>query len=171
MNNLKESARSHFRRLSYQILEVTDHGTKGIRLLCLDDTFRGAIVCVKREDALLTLIFIHVVQSITKQLCRRYNFNLIGVLPYDIEATTDPGCEPAKVEEEIIVCSFGSGGLSRMAKEIPKLKRRPNGVLSYSDMHRIYPHGRSFDRQVHIHVIESGSKLADFDEQLKRTFV
>ena len=164
---LKKAAACHFKELNYEVVEVVENNTGGLRLTTLAAVFRGAIMCVKREGSTLRFVLIHVVSSITKGLCQQYYYNVLGLPAYDTDIF---GWTPTTAKEEFIICSFGTGGITRMLREVPRLKRCADGSLSYTETKSRALSNRSFHRQLSVYVIESMPKLALLSQELKARF-
>jgi hypothetical protein len=99
-----------------------------------------------------------------------YRYVLIRHLPYDMHVFHNQNWTPAQLEDRVIVCSFGSSGVTRMAKQIPYLQRAADGTLNYAQTSEIVYPGRSVKvrRQLDLHVIEGATQLANFGQELKQ---
>ena len=168
---LRKLTRHHFAKLRYTVFEVRDNAMPVMKqFISLGDPFRGAIVCINHNRDSLRFVFVHVVGSITKTLCQHYRFSLLGMLPYDIEGLHKKHTPVTRSKEDIVVCSFGTGGTARMAKEIPRLRPRNDGIMTYTETEHRNHKSHSYERHTTVQVIESTARLADLDEELQRRF-
>ena len=173
---LLAAIRKHFaRRLKYRVVELAENAPKSeaFRPLVLQRFFSGAIVGTKREGAVFRFFFFQVVPSITKGLSQEYRYGLIDYHLYGMRLFNHPQWTPTELKEDIIVCSFGASGAARLARGIPFLRRGLlEGTLESTLKAEIVHPDRTveLDRQVTVHVIESTSRLADLEQELRLRF-
>lgn len=179
---LQQSLRKHFVRLRYRITDLSlAVNEQELRNLTLLQRFGGlGGVCMKRQGDVFRFASFHVVPSITKALSHSYRVILIRQQPYTYEMATSNGRQraPRLLQEEIVICSFGTRGAARLAREVPNLRPGSRGgTLEFTtkadvELPRkggVLLPGRTvqIERQVSVHVIESTSQLASIEKQLK----
>jgi hypothetical protein len=74
----------------------------------------------------------------------------------------EPGKPPKRIREEVVICSFGSGGFTRLHKYIPYLRAGNAGHTLVSDKpFTIHKYGGDIEvpRQAIFHVFESTPRL------------
>jgi nucleoside 2-deoxyribosyltransferase len=181
-DSLQQSMHNYFVRLRYRITDLGDAvNEQEFRNLAMLQRFGGlGAVCMKRQGDIFRFALFHIVPSITKALSHLYRVILIRQQPYTYEIATSNGRQraPRFLQEEIVICSFGTGGAARLAREVPNLRPLSrNGTLEFRtkadvELPRkgdVLLPGRTvqIERQVSVHVIESTSQLATIEKQLK----
>jgi hypothetical protein len=122
---LYEIARKYFSGLEYHIVELAEdsNGSEDFTpATLLRQPFCGTIVGTKREGGTFRFLFFQVLQSITKASVQDYRYGLIRFPLYRMKIFNHPRWTPAQLKEDIVICSFGRGGASRLTREIPYLR-------------------------------------------------
>ena len=173
---LQETVRSYFeKRRGYHVVELgknsresEDYDTPAMLVLS-----EGSLVGTKREGSKLMFFFFQVVPSISKMWSGQYQYGLIQHHLYGAGLFKRLRWVPSKIREDIIVCSFGTGGVARLARDIPYLSSGEwDATLQCQQTTRIDLDGRSVqaERQINIHIIESIPRLAKLEQQLRSRF-
>jgi hypothetical protein len=175
---LREKLHKHFVRLGYHATVLNSRNDPVQFSIETLHALHGAEVGVKRERGVFHFAFLHVVPSITQSLSQEYRYGLIRGQPYGyhVGALLDaPKWGPKSIKEEILICSFGTSGTSRLAKQIPYLCKGGNdGTLEYHGEAEIVVTGRreraKVERHVTLRVVESVAQLVDLEEMLNIRF-
>jgi nucleoside 2-deoxyribosyltransferase len=167
------AAGKHFRRCGYQLIRLrSEENSSKPPLSRTPAPFRGGISALKQSPAELHFVVVHTTPSITKELCALYRM-LIAYPLYHGETLSDPEKAPKRIREDFVICSFGSGGLTRLHKGISYLRAAQSDHTLFSDrplaVHR-YRAEFEIPRQTVFHVFESTPRLLALPETLSERF-
>jgi hypothetical protein len=166
-------AEKHFRKAGYKVTQLTsDDKSRKFPYSPAPAPFRGGIAAVKQRPNELHFVVAHTTLSITKGLSDLYML-LMNRLPlYGKDMFAEPGA-PKRVLEDTVICSFGSGGLTRLHKNISHLRAGDaDHTLTTDRPLLIHRHGGNTEvpRQSVFHVVESKSRLLALGETLSERF-
>ncbi len=166
---LIEVARNHFSHLRYIIAPL--NAQERSQLFSYSpalEAMRGGITATKLTGDSVHFVTIHTTPSITKALCDLYH-SLIRWGPlYGKQIDTDN--PPKRIREDIILCSFGSGGLKRLHRHISHLRTGDSDDTLVSDKPLSLPNVAQIPRQTIFHVFESTARLLTLSETLSERF-
>lgn len=153
------AAKSSFRRLGYKVIPLaSDKNAIDSSLLTAPMPIGAGIAAIKQSRSEYHFVVIHTTPGITKQLCDLYG--LISWHPIYSQMFQD---KPSKrIREDVVICSFGSGGFKRLQKNIGDLSAGDaDGTLISDKPYRssTYPYKDQVPRRTTYHVFESASRL------------
>ena len=164
-------AEKHFRKLRYKITPLTsDENSPKRPFSPAPLPMRGGIAAIRQTRNEFHFVVVHTTPSITKSLCDIYKFdNTYPIYRWQIEEKA-----PKRIREDIVICSFGSGGFTRLQKGISYLRVGDADQTLVSDRpfstHR-YDGDTHVPRQTMFHVFESTPRLLALPEALSERFM
>jgi nucleoside 2-deoxyribosyltransferase len=172
---LQNSFREHFASGGYRITEVKTLGKDAPDFLNpdLSRSFYGSMLATNYKDGVFHVVFLHIPNSITKDLFDRYRYGLIRMPIYGQKLFLSLKSIPSRIREDLIVCSFGSAGFRRAASYIPYMRpsdadqtltcEQPFEIIRPSKGHPVR-------RDVTLHIFESTPRLIRFTSELNVRF-
>jgi nucleoside 2-deoxyribosyltransferase len=172
---LFQTASDHFRKLGYIVVDLSHSEQERPILIHVSSQLRyGTFVAIRHTRSRFHCVFFHVTASITAKLCKAYKFSLIRLPLYSpMVDFLPPKTVPKYLREDIIICSFGSGGLKRIRNEILYLRLGDTDqTLSFETDIGIFRHGKDINlqRRITVHVFESSGRLMRLQEILNERF-
>jgi hypothetical protein len=172
--HLKGTLRDYFVRQKYRVTDLRQAVNEKDfwRLGNLQGSGAVGGICAKQRVDAFEFVFYHVVPSITKGLSQLYGIILLRQQPYPHAMATSYGGRqrtPRQLSEEIVICSFGTRGAARVARELPFLRPAgTDGTLEMITTAEVVQPGRSTEvpRRVKVHIIESNAQLANLGNRL-----
>jgi hypothetical protein len=165
-------AEKHFRKLRYEVTPLTsDENSRQFPFSPAPIPMQGGLAAIKQNRNEFRVIVVHTTPSITKTLCDIYSM-LMNQFPL-YSKQIESGNVPKRIREDLVICSFGSGGFTRLHKGIPYLRAGDTGHTLISDkplsLYR-YDGNIHVTRQTVFHVFETTSRLLALSEALSERF-
>jgi nucleoside 2-deoxyribosyltransferase len=165
-------AAKHFRKVGYKVTPLTSDENSGrYPYSPAPRTMLGGIAAVMQTRDEFHFVVVHTTPSITKSLAELYRMLMMNYHSL-FAGQLNRNMPPKRVLEEIVICSFGSGGLTRLQKNISYVRAgnlectlvcdRPLSLFGHSN--------GEIPRQTVFHVIESTHRFLALGQTLSERF-
>jgi nucleoside 2-deoxyribosyltransferase len=173
--SLVKIAKAHFAHRGYTLTDLTFPIEKAPATIVpmASRIFPGATIAMKLSRGVFHSVFLHVPHAITAQSCDIYQRYLLRHPLYTLKVFQPPTKVPKQIKDDILICSFGSGGLNRLRKRISYLHAGDYDQTLVHDMpFTIIKPGREIEvpRRIAFHIFESNPRLLALEPELKQRF-